>query len=97
MKPASGHSQHAAIVPTVSERAGPTPIEWEKVKHIVRRLYVEEKRPLRDVAVILSQDFGFHATYVSASFQVTIVLRLSEAQTTDVQRPYPSMGVQQVH
>jgi hypothetical protein len=69
MEPAPGHSQHAAIVPTVSERAGPTAVEWEKVKHIVRRLYVEEKRPLRDVAVILNRDFGFHATYVFASYQ----------------------------
>lgn len=69
MEPASGHSQHAAIVSTISERAGPTAVEWEKVKHIVRRLYVEEKRPLRDVAVILNQDFGFHATYVFASYQ----------------------------
>ena len=69
MEPAPGHSQHAAIVPTVSERAGPTAVEWENVKHIVRRLYVEEKRPLRDVAVILNRDFGFHATYVFASYQ----------------------------
>jgi hypothetical protein len=68
MEPAPGHSQPAVIVSTVSERAGPTAAEWEKVKHIVRRLYVEEKRPLRDVAVILNQDFGFHATYVFASF-----------------------------
>jgi hypothetical protein len=69
MEPAPGHSQHAAIVPTVSERAGPTAVEWENVKHIVRRLYVEEKRPLRDVAVILNRNFGFHATYVFASYQ----------------------------
>jgi protein-disulfide isomerase-like protein with CxxC motif len=91
MEPASGHSQDAAIV---SQRAGPTAAEWENVKHIVRRLYVEEKRPLRDVAVILSQDFGFHATYVSHHFEA-IVQRLSEAQATDVQRPNPCVGVQQ--
>jgi len=69
MERALAQSQHAAIVPTVSERTGPTAVEWENVKHIVRRLYVEEKRSLRDVATILNQDFGFHATYVFASFQ----------------------------
>ena len=60
-------TQQAAIAQTISERAGPTAVEWEKVKHIVRRLFVEEKRPLRDVAVILNQDFSFHSTYVSMS------------------------------
>ncbi len=64
MEPAPGHSQHAAIVPTLSEKTGPTAAEWEKVKPIVRRLYRDEKRPLRDVVVILDRDFGFRATYV---------------------------------
>lgn len=62
---ALGHSQHAAIVPTVSERAqshGPTTAEWERIKPAVRRLYVVEKRPLRDVVDILDQQHGFRAT-----------------------------------
>jgi hypothetical protein len=79
MEPASGHSQHAAIVPTLSERAGPSAEEWERVKPVVRRLYREEKRPLRDVVVILDRDFGFRATYVSHHFNA-IALRLSNEQ-----------------
>jgi hypothetical protein len=69
MEQATGHSQHAAIAPTSSEKTGPSATEWERVKPIVRRLYREERRPLRDVVVILDRDFGFRATYVSHHFQ----------------------------
>lgn len=93
MDPATGLSQHAAIVPTLSEKAGPTPAEWERVKDVVRRLYMEEKRPLRDVVVILERRFGFRATYVLHHFNA-IVPRLSEEQRTHVQGAYPAMGVQ---
>src|ERR1700722_2573523 len=65
MEQAPGHSQHAAIDPMSSEKTGPSATEWERVKPIVRRLYREEKRPLRDVVAILDRDFGFRATYVS--------------------------------
>ena len=64
-------SQHAAIVPTISERAqaqGPDPAEWERIKPVLQRLYVVEKRPLRDVVNILDQHHGFRATYVSHHF-----------------------------
>jgi hypothetical protein len=41
----------------------PTPKGWEAVKDHIYRLYVIENRPLRNVRTILSQDFGFRATY----------------------------------
>jgi hypothetical protein len=71
MQRALGRSQHAAIIPTVSERAqsqGPNPAEWERIKPILQRLYVVEKRPLRDVVNILDRQHGFRATYVSHHF-----------------------------
>jgi hypothetical protein len=41
----------------------PTASHWEAVKDHIYRLYVIENRPLRNVRTILSQDFGFRATY----------------------------------
>jgi hypothetical protein len=69
MEQAPGHSQHEAIAPTLSEKTGPSAAEWETVKPVVRRLYRKEKRPLRDVVVILDKEFGFRATYVSHHFK----------------------------
>lgn len=36
---------------------------WEDYKPIMRRLYIDEKRPLREVMEILENDFDFKATY----------------------------------
>lgn len=82
MQRALGHSQHIVIVPTASERAqshGPATAEWDRIKPIVRRLYVVEKRPLREVVDVLDQQHGFRATYVSHHFS-EIVLRLNHEQ-----------------
>ena len=71
MQRALGRSQHAAIIPTVSERAqsqGPNPAEWERIKPVVQHLYVVEKRLLRDVVNIIDKHHGFRATYV---FRIT--------------------------
>lgn len=35
---------------------------WEDYKPIMRRLYIDEKRPLREVMEILENDFDFKAT-----------------------------------
>lgn len=37
---------------------------WEDYKPIMRRLYIDEKRPLRAVMEILENEFDFKATYV---------------------------------
>lgn len=42
----------------------PSPFSWEYYKPVIRRLYVDEKRTLREVMDILENDFGFKATYV---------------------------------
>ena len=96
MQQALGRPQHAPIVPTVSERAqsqGPNTAEWERIKPIVQRLYVVEKRLLRDVVNILDQHYGFRATYVLHHF-VAIVFTLTRNQRTDVQGSNQAMGVQ---
>ncbi|POS71850.1 hypothetical protein DHEL01_v209758 [Diaporthe helianthi] len=35
---------------------------WEEYKPIMRRLYIDEKKPLREVVEIMENDFGFKAT-----------------------------------
>lgn len=37
---------------------------WEQYKPVMRRLYIDEERPLREVSEIMEKDFGFRATYV---------------------------------
>ena len=37
---------------------------WEDYKPIMRRLYIDEKRTLREVIEILENEFDFKATYV---------------------------------
>jgi hypothetical protein len=97
MKLALGHSQNAAIVPTVSERVqshGPTAAEWERIKPVVRRLYVVDKCRLRDVVEILDQQNGFHATYESHHFSA-IVPTLIKEQRAHVQNLIPTLGTHQ--
>lgn len=40
---------------------------WEDYRPIMRRLYMDEKRPLREVMEILEREFEFKATYVCSS------------------------------
>lgn len=40
---------------------------WEDYRPIMRRLYMDEKRPLREVMEILEREFDFKATYVYSS------------------------------
>jgi hypothetical protein len=52
------------MAPERSSRAlsVPGPHEWERIKNVVHKLYVTEKRPLRDVKAILLSEHGFNAT-----------------------------------
>lgn len=39
--------------------------EWDKHKHICRRLYVDEKRPVDEIVEILRAQYNFTPRYVS--------------------------------
>ncbi|KAH8165329.1 hypothetical protein CIB48_g2902 [Xylaria polymorpha] len=39
-----------------------TPEDWDAHQATIRRLYLDEKRPLKDVVVIMENDYGFRAT-----------------------------------
>ncbi|KAI1823691.1 hypothetical protein F4861DRAFT_310135 [Xylaria intraflava] len=41
-----------------------TPEDWDAHQETIRRLYLDEKRPLKDVVVIMESEYGFRATYV---------------------------------
>ena len=43
-------------------RQGPSTDEWAAVKEIIRQLYVNEKRPLKEVRALLEARYGFRAT-----------------------------------
>jgi len=45
-----------------------TPEEWDAHQETIRRLYLDEKRPLKDVVVIMETHYGFRATYVHVHF-----------------------------
>ncbi|KAI8632802.1 Clr5 domain-containing protein [Xylariaceae sp. FL1651] len=39
-----------------------TPEDWDAHQETIRRLYLDEKRPLKDVVVIMESQYGFRAT-----------------------------------
>jgi hypothetical protein len=39
-----------------------TPEDWDAHQETIRRLYLDEKRPLKDVVVIMESEYGFRAT-----------------------------------
>lgn len=39
-----------------------TPEDWDAHQDTIRRLYLDEKRPLKDVVVIMETQYGFRAT-----------------------------------
>ncbi|KAI1811071.1 hypothetical protein GGS20DRAFT_593566 [Poronia punctata] len=39
-----------------------TPEDWDAHQETIRRLYLDEKRPLKDVVVIMETHYGFRAT-----------------------------------
>ncbi|KAI1434806.1 Clr5 domain-containing protein [Xylaria sp. CBS 124048] len=39
-----------------------TPEDWDAHQETIRRLYLDEKRPLKDVVVIMETEYGFRAT-----------------------------------
>lgn len=41
---------------------GPSAEDWERVRPIIRRLYIEEGRTLNDVMDILANEYGHKAT-----------------------------------
>jgi Clr5 domain len=42
---------------------GPTSEEWDAVKDVIRQLYVNDQRPLKQVKEHLEANYNFHATY----------------------------------
>ncbi|KAI0476147.1 Clr5 domain-containing protein [Xylariaceae sp. FL0804] len=39
-----------------------SPEDWDYYQETIRRLYLDEKRPLKDVVVIMETEYGFRAT-----------------------------------
>ncbi|KAI1335358.1 Clr5 domain-containing protein [Xylariaceae sp. FL0016] len=39
-----------------------SPEDWDCYQETIRRLYLDEKRPLKDVVVIMETEYGFRAT-----------------------------------
>ncbi|KAI0188007.1 Clr5 domain-containing protein [Xylaria flabelliformis] len=39
-----------------------TPEDWDAHQETIRRLYLDEKRPLKEVVVIMESEYGFRAT-----------------------------------
>ena len=70
----------------------PTASHWEAVKDHIYRLYVIENRPLRNVRTILSQDFGFRATYAENTLTFPTVSLRSE-QGAHVQGAIAALGI----
>lgn len=58
--PEKGDGSQEPLAP----RRGPGRDEWETHKDVIEMLYCERELPLKDVARIMQQDYGFRGTYV---------------------------------
>jgi len=77
----SRHEKVQSLLPIRLLRSVPSkdsrehsPGEWELHKSTIQRLYVAERRKLREVMEIMNRDYGFAATYVSGMFHIKYYL-----------------------
>ncbi|EXJ89063.1 hypothetical protein A1O3_02127 [Capronia epimyces CBS 606.96] len=50
-----------ATAPPRRRNRAPSEAEWKRIEGIVKRLYIKDKLPLKEIARILEQDHNFHA------------------------------------
>ncbi len=55
------------ILPMVGGEARPSRTDWDRLRPIIKRLYVDEDKKLADVMAIMARDYGHRATYVRIS------------------------------
>jgi hypothetical protein len=58
--------------PAPMTKASPSSEDWENIRPIFTHLYVEKDLPLKDVMVMLAQEYNFHAQYV---FLIPLIAR----------------------
>jgi Clr5 domain len=44
--------------------AQPTRAEWNRCRPMIKRLYADEKKTLKEVMDVMERDYGLRATYV---------------------------------
>jgi hypothetical protein len=47
---------------TASTLGYASPSEWNRVRPIIKRLYVDEDKTLKEVMTIMARDYGHHAS-----------------------------------
>ncbi|OLN96854.1 hypothetical protein CCHL11_02453 [Colletotrichum chlorophyti] len=64
-----GQSRRSSVVPTPKPATGSRPSReqvpaeaWESFKQTIKQLYLEERRPLKEVMQIMADQYGFQAT-----------------------------------
>jgi len=75
-----GMASHApSSAPASRGRSGvpPTAAEWEQLRLLFTRLYVEENTTLKEIRQILARDHGFHATFATTNKGSSVVLLIS--------------------
>jgi len=55
----------------------PTAAEWEQLRLLFTRLYVEENTTLKEIRQTLARDHGFHATFATTNKGSSVVLLIS--------------------
>ncbi|EXJ63901.1 hypothetical protein A1O7_00236 [Cladophialophora yegresii CBS 114405] len=54
-----------------TRRRGPSPEEWDRVKPLIKRYYIVEKRRLKDVRLLLLDEHGFDAAIHKLKTKIT--------------------------
>jgi hypothetical protein len=73
-------ASHApSSAPASRGRSGvpPTAAEWEQLRLLFTRLYVEENTTLKEIRQTLARDHGFHATFATTNKGSSVVLLIS--------------------
>jgi hypothetical protein len=65
--PPYASASSAGQLVVASSRFTPTAADWERHRPIIKHLYVNEKKKLKEVVDIMASQHGHHATFVCLS------------------------------
>lgn len=68
------------------------PSEWESLRGVIKSLYLEQNKTLKEVRQIMAKDHGFHATQVARTMQYPRMTISHHEQDGNVQEEDQSLG-----
>jgi hypothetical protein len=74
---------------------GPSVEDWERLRLVITRLYIDEDRTLANVMNTMALNYGHKGTYVVFNLTRLDLASLTSVQRQDVQKPPCAVAVSQ--